>query len=228
MKSLILAIVAAVVPLQAFSADTGVDEAALVAQREQANQLRDEAHALRGQAEAARARDDKDCMAKILVNACRDSIREHYLAEIKIARDKEIEANRIDSAAKAELTRIRETQRSKERASQSMPRENGVKPLRSASSAPATTEPTATTGSERTAPPAAISKEREAAFESEKKQRQQDAELARSKEAEQAKLRAAKAKADAERYDARAKAVAERKAKRAAKAEGQAASAAKP
>jgi len=214
MKSLLLAMAALAICLPSVAAEPGAREVELNAQRDHADHLRGEARAQRARAEAIHSREDLDCMARILVNACRDTVRERYLTELKAARDKEIEANRLDTSAKSELLRLREVQRTH----QSTPHEGGVKPAQGKPAKQPAAESSPVTSGEAKSPPPPSSSESLAVFEAQKEQRKHEAEQARSKEAEAAKLRAAKAREDAERYDARAKIVAERKAKRAAKA----------
>ncbi|MBK9614142.1 MAG: hypothetical protein IPO35_01030 [Uliginosibacterium sp.] len=213
MKSLILALALLTACAPVLAAEPDPREAALLAQRLQAEQWRDEAGVIRAEAETVYKREDQACLPRLLVNACRDTARERYLGKIKQARDKEIEANRVDAAAKAELNALRAEKRMPPRPSASAP--NGVAPPAAASEPPKLGTGTMPLRGEPPPPPAA---QDEAAFEARKRLRLQQAELARKDEASQAKARAAKAKADRDRYDARAKQIAERKAKRAEKA----------
>lgn len=213
MKSLILASVLTALVAPALAAEPAAAEAELLAQRLRAEQLREEASEIRTAAEAVYARDDQACLPKLLVNACREGVREIYLAQIKIARDKEIEANRIDTAAKSGLNKLRDAERVRSRETQSAPA--GIKPRPAASAVPAANSSKPV--NEVPPPPTA---QQEAAFAAAKQQRQQEAEAARRDEAGKAKARAAKAKEDRARYDERAKLIAERRAKRAEKAAG--------
>ncbi|WP_018610593.1 hypothetical protein [Uliginosibacterium gangwonense] len=211
MKSMIFALLLAALSPAVWAADTQAMEVGLLAQREHAEQLRNEAGEIRHRAETAYVQEDAGCMRKILVNACRDSAREHYLKDIAQARKKEIEANRIDTEAKTGLNRLHESELKAKRANQASIHMNSP---RSAPKPAASEAAAAASEPVRIAPPA-LSAEKTAKFEAQKQQRRQEADARHAKEAEQAKIRADKAKADAAKYEVRAREVAERKAKRA-------------
>lgn len=215
MKSLLLALalLTAGAPLWAAAPDS--TEAVLLAQRQQAEQWRQAAATIRAEAEATYKQADQACLPKLLVNACRDAARERYLARIKLARDQEIEANRVDAAARTALNARRAANRPPRPPAASAP-EAGEPPAGAAPTHPAD----AVVSSPRGEPPAAPSVAEEAAFAEAKRQRQQRADKARQADAAEARARAAKAQADRARYDARARQIAERRERRAEKATG--------
>jgi len=211
MKSMIFTLLLAALSPAAWAVDTQSAEVALLAQRDHAEELREEAKEIRQAAEAVYKQEDAGCSRKILVNTCKDSAREVYLKQLAQARKKEVEANRIDTEAKTALNRLHEAELEAKHASQSVAHENSPKPAHKPAAPEAAAEVSAPV---RVAPPP-LSSDKAAKFEADKERRMQEAEAQRAKDATQAKARAAKAKEDLARYEARARVVAERKAKRA-------------
>jgi len=224
MKSVILALFLAVCAQTVLAAEQTPRELELRAQRKQADDLREQAKEIRKEAQTQYRQDDAACMKKVLVNACRNSARETSLNKIKIAREKEIDANRIDSAAKAELAKLHAAAQDAARQNQSAPAEHS---RQTGHVNPPAKERPADGITERIAPPPAPSPAAVATAEARKQQHVQQAAQARAKENAAAKQRASKAKEDAAHYAARAKIIAERKAERAAKEAKQSAPAAK-
>lgn len=217
MKSTILALLLLLSHVTVWAEERSAHEAELLAQRDQASQLRDQASDLRKQADALRTEEDAACLKDIFVTACRDRAREKYLRTVSDARAKEIEANRIDTAAKTELNQLHtEELKQKAQATKHPSGEQSAKSPKPPKAAPAASGNTAQSAPVRVAPPPP-SAEKIAEFEAEQQKRQHDAEVNRENEAQRAKSRAAKAREDAARYAAREKEVAARKAKRAGK-----------
>ncbi|KAF7599507.1 MAG: hypothetical protein CGU28_01280 [Candidatus Dactylopiibacterium carminicum] len=176
--------------------------------------LRSQASDLRDQAESRYDSEDAACFKRILVNACRDSVRVRYVEQLDQAREYEIEASRLSRAARQRqlvLTPTREAPVAGEGA-QLLP----VTPTTKTMPAPAGKARSAT--EIRTPPPAAPTPEAKARAQTEREQRAQRAEERKQREAEAAAERARRARTDAERY-------AEREARRKAEESGAEASA---
>ena len=183
-------------------------EEVLQAQRAKAEVMREEAKLIRQKASSAREKADAACLAKFLVNDCQIKARENYLAEIKIAREKEIEASRIETEVRAGQGILNQAKR--EAKDQAEAAKQATRP--SPKPAP---EP-------KLPPPAVAAPENQAKFEAGKAQRRQEADKRRAEAAQEASLRAEQRRKDAARYEARAKIIAERKAKRTEKSAGKA------
>lgn len=205
MKSLIPVLLLVLFACSAARAEEPVQKEVWQAQRAQAELMRKEAKASRDQAETVRERDDQACLQKLLVNSCQERSRERYLAVLKLAREKEIEASRLDTEAKAALLKLNALEH--EARIQAEAAKSAAKP-----------EPKAKPESKL--PPPAPSAASVAQQEATKAKGRQDAQTRRTQAAAEASVRAQKKREDAARYDARAKLIAERKARRAGETSG--------
>lgn len=185
----------------------------LARQHALAQTLRKQARQGREEAESIREKEYNACLAKILVNACRQEAREHYIERMKSVRAMEQEANTIDRIAKskeAALQDARIAENASAPASAPAVRSEGRTPPK-----PAPVTSTIRRHESDTAP--APSATGAAKANEERATRESEAATAKSARDKEAKEHADQARKDAARYDANAKAIAEKKAKRAAR-----------
>lgn len=183
------------------------------AQVKHADELRKDAKLRQDKAEAIRLHDYNACLDKVLVNACRDDVRQAFIKTMDGIRKQEIEANQLNREAKARLNELNDAERQAPKPSgKPAGNQDGTapkalpKPHGKPSGAPAQAQ----SGPSPTVSPAA-----QARADAEKARKRQTAEQQRAANASAASKRAEQAAKDREKYERRQQEHAEKMAKRA-------------
>lgn len=183
------------------------------AQVKRADELRKDAKARQDQAEAIRLRDYNACLAKVLVNACRDNVRQTFIETMEVIRKQEVEANQLGRVAKARLTELNDAEKQAPKpagkpatgpegnTSKSLPKPYG-KPSGNGQQAQSMPSPT-------------VSPAAQARADAEKARKHQEIDQQRASNASAAAKRAEQAAKDREKYQHQQQEHAEKMAKRA-------------
>lgn len=187
-----------------------------MAQQQRAAQLRKLAAHERASIEGNRQRDDQECLRKLLVNACHDSVRNTYIERIRHVRQQEIDANQLERAGKSKQLEIESAARL---AAKPNPLENGHSGHSSSMPSVGDLPKPATKAMPLKAKPEAVPRPSAKPYSDAERQARQSTAARQQKQREQeAAERARRAREDAERYDKRAKEHAAKKAARSADA----------
>ncbi len=207
-------LLAFLLPAAALAADAPppADPAADLAR---AGRMRDEAGALREVAEARFVDEEIECYKRFLVNRCLDQARARHLADIRKARQLDLQAGRIELADKNRRYAERKTEEAE------VAPQKAIERAEAEARGRADTEERLKKLSEKDAERIRAEQEAKsrALVEAEERNRHEAAETARrAEEAETAARRAEQARSDRADYEERARKAAEKKAEKAEKA----------